>query len=78
MCGFFQNKKKNCRRKIKKVNGKPEKIINKRNIKKLKLCHRIVVSFSLNYIYTKFEKNENFQKVKKIAVTFYISKKSKI
>ena len=29
----------------------------KRNIKKLKLCHRRVVSFSINYIYTKFEKN---------------------
>ena len=40
-----------------------------------KLCYRRVVSFSLNYIFTKFEKNslkngglvgnENFQKVKK-------------
>ena len=65
-----------------------KKNYKKIKLKKLKLCNHRVVSFSLNYIFTKFEnkslKNGGLvgkwksSKNERIAVTFYLSKKSKI
>ena len=68
------------------MKGKQKKLYKKRNIKKLKLCHRRVISFSLSYICTKFKKNSlkngglerklKFSKSQKNSCNFLYMKKN--